>query len=701
MLVPLLTVAMFGLTVVATTASASSVDAVRADLATATAKAPSTHALPIYALVRAGSSISVLRGRSSDADFASLRTQLHALAGVLAVGVDAPVHAVGTLSAQQAATNDPLYSQQWALQAVDYQDVWPTTNGTGTLVAVLDTGTLATHEDLSGNVNRGAECVAAATESACTTPANAGETDPFGHGTHVSGILAAHANNDVGVAGAAPGVHLLPVRVLDSTGGGTTEAVAAGILWATDHGASVISMSLAGSQDDAGIDSAIDYAVAHNVVVVAASGNNGAGGAVQWPANYHNTISVGAIQDKNSKGAYTVASFSNTTSNVALLAPGDSIESTYNQSNSSYAVESGTSMATPYVSAAFALLHSAQPTATRAALVSALESTAVPVAGSSGLDTAGGFGIVNPLAALNSLHTTATSTTKATTTTTTKATTTTRATTTTTRPTTTTTRPTTTTTAPKPAPLAQPPVVHGYWVATFDGTVRPFGVAWHGDRRGKGGAPIVALGATPDGRGYWLVGADGSVFPFGDARSYGSFAGHHLNAPIVAMAPTQDGKGYWLLGRDGGIFSFGDAHFYGSTGNLRLNKPIVDIAASPGGKGYWLVGSDGGIFSFGDAHFHGSTGNLRLAAPVVSMAASPSGKGYWLIARDGGVFSFGVPFFGSLPGRHVRSTVVRLRVTPTGGGYWMLAANGAVYTFGNAPYKGSAAVFGAVDIAEG
>ena len=675
----LLVIATFGLTVAGTSAGAgaSPVNEVRTELATATAQAPARGAIQVYALVRNGSSISVVRGRSRRDGFGDIHARLHALPGVLAVGIDAPVHAVGTVTAAQAPTNDPLYSQQWALQAVDYQDIWPTTTGTGTTVAMIDTGALATHQDLSGNVNQGAECLSATTptESACTTPANAGDTDPNGHGTHVSGIIAAHANNSVGIAGAAPGVHILPVRALNASGAGTTEAVAAGILWATDHGANAISMSLAGSFDDPGIDSAIDAAVAHNVPVFAAAGNNGPSGGAQWPANYHNAISIGAIQDMNSQGAYTVAPFSNTTSNVALLAPGNQIESTWSSSNTSYQVDSGTSMAVPYVSAAFALLHAAKPSATRTAILNALESTAVRVAGSGGLDTPGGFGIINPIAALGVLGTSVTTTPKPTTTT----------------------RATTPTTRPKAAPPL--PIVHGYWVASLNGTVRAFGVPFLGDRRGRGGAPILALGATPDGRGYWLAGADGSVFPFGDAHYYGSFAGHHLNAPIIAMAPTKDGRGYWLLGADGGIFSFGDARFYGSTGGIRLNKPIVDIAATPGGRGYWLVGSDGGVFSFGDAQFHGSTGALHLVAPVVSMAAT--GRGYWLIARDGGVFSFGEPFFGSLPSRHIRNTIVRLRATPSGGGYWMLANDGIVYTFGNAPNRGSVVAAGAVDIAEG
>ena len=98
----------------------------------------------------------------------------------------------------RAATDDPNYASQWALTAVNYESVWPTTDGTGITVAVLDTGVRATHEDLSGNVDAGADCVSA------TCSAGSGGTDPHGHGTHVAGIIAAHANNQLGIAGAAP-----------------------------------------------------------------------------------------------------------------------------------------------------------------------------------------------------------------------------------------------------------------------------------------------------------------------------------------------------------------------------------------------------------------------------------------------------------------------------------------------------------------
>jgi len=234
---------------------------------------------------------------------------------------------------------------------------------------------------------------------------------------------------------------------------------------------------------------------------------------------------------------------------------------------------------------------------------------------------------------------------------------------------------------------------NGYWTATADGRVIPFGSA---ESRGSmagttlSGA-IVGMSLTPSGEGYWLLGSDGGVFSFGDAKFYGSTGNIKLNKPVVRMAPTPTGKGYWFVASDGGIFSFGDAKFYGSTGNIKLNKPVVGMASTPSGKGYWLVASDGGIFAFGDAVFSGSTGNLTLNKPVASMAPNPTGKGYWLVASDGGLFAFGVPYFGSVaaakPDKY--SGAVQMRATRTGKGYYIADANGGIAIFGDARFLGA------------
>jgi hypothetical protein len=233
----------------------------------------------------------------------------------------------------------------------------------------------------------------------------------------------------------------------------------------------------------------------------------------------------------------------------------------------------------------------------------------------------------------------------------------------------------------------------GYWTATADGRVLPFGAAQQaGSLAGRHlNAPIAGMAPTQSGSGYWLLGGDGGVFSFGDSKFYGSTGNIKLNKPIVRLEATPTGKGYWLVASDGGLFAFGDAGFFGSTGGMKLNKPVVGMAATPTGKGYWLVASDGGIFAFGDAGFFGSTGDLKLNSPIVSMAADPIRDGYWLVARDGGVFAFDVPFYGSVPGYKPAAYAgsVQIRATETGKGYYIADTGGGIYTFGDAQFLGA------------
>jgi outer membrane protein assembly factor BamB len=189
--------------------------------------------------------------------------------------------------------------------------------------------------------------------------------------------------------------------------------------------------------------------------------------------------------------------------------------------------------------------------------------------------------------------------------------------------------------------------------------------------------------------GYWVASTDGNVFPFGGAPVCGSMAGAHITAPIIGMAGLST-PGYWLAASDGSVYSFGSAQFHGSMHGRALAKPIVGIAARPQRDGYWLVASDGGIFSFGNAKYHGSTGGLRLNKPIVAMTPTPSGNGYWLVASDGGVFTFGdARYAGSMGGKHLNKPIVGAAATTTGNGYWLVASDGGVFTFGNATYHGS------------
>jgi type VII secretion-associated serine protease mycosin len=564
-------------------------------------------------------------------------------ATVLSVETDIPERTLATAPTEAAAVeNDPMRSQQWALNQTSFERAWSATRGAGVVVAVVDTGVDAAHRDLGSVVLPGIDYISSAHD---------GRYDGNGHGTHVAGVIAAQVNNGVGIAGAAPSVRILPVRVLDGSGSGVSSNVAAGIIWAADHGAQVINLSLGGGVSPA-LQIAMQYALRKGAVVVAAAGNNGASGNDPvYPGAYPEAIAVGAFDSHLAR-----ASFSNTGTYVDVSAPGDTILSTWPAPQSSYALLSGTSMATPYASAEVALIRSVNRALTPAAVTSILESTARP-AGRVGTDTEFGHGLIDPATAVL---------------------------------------------AARPKVAGYGTKGTGYWIVAPSGGVRSYGSAQLYGTASSGGSPVVASARTATGRGYWLVAANGAVYAFGDARSYGGMNRVVLNAAIVGMASTPTGRGYILLAADGGIFTFGDAHFYGSTGGRRLNARVLDLALTTSGRGYWFVAADGGVFSFGDAHFHGSTGAMKLSAPVTSMASASNGRGYWLVASDGGIFAFDVPFEGSLPSTRALTggsyaPTMRMRAVGSSDGYYLLGLDGSVASFGTARFFGSAAPHGAVD----
>src|SRR3954453_21434888 len=133
-----------------------------------------------------------------------------------------------------ASAADPLRPQQWGLDMIQADAAHSTSTGSGAVVAVVDTGVLASHEDLQGQLVAGHDFI-----QDDGTP-----QDGNGHGTHVSGIIAAAANNGVGIEGVAPGAKVMPIRVLDNDGSGTSEGVAKGIDYAVAHHADVINLSL-------------------------------------------------------------------------------------------------------------------------------------------------------------------------------------------------------------------------------------------------------------------------------------------------------------------------------------------------------------------------------------------------------------------------------------------------------------------------
>ena len=282
---------------------------------------------------------------------------------------------------------EPRRSEQWSLDDLAIEPAWSTSRGAGVDIAVVDSGVDGTHVDLAPKLCSGVAFLG----SNGIEQRGAGSVDANGHGTHVAGIAAA-ATNGVGMAGVAPDARIMPVRVLDAGGSGSSSDVARGITWAVDHGAEVINLSLGGSRT-AAVDAAVAYAETSGVVVVAAAGNDGPGGAANYPAALDTPLGVGSY-DQN--GA--VSWFSTLGAYVDLAAPGSGILSTTKDGRWTYM--SGTSMATPHVAATAALLLAAEPTLSPSQVRSRLIGSARD-AGPVGHDTGYGWGRVDPLAALN------------------------------------------------------------------------------------------------------------------------------------------------------------------------------------------------------------------------------------------------------------------------------------------------------------
>ncbi|XID95357.1 S8 family serine peptidase [Paenibacillaceae bacterium WGS1546] len=281
--------------------------------------------------------------------------------------------------------NDTLYSQyQWNLPEIATETGWNFSKGNPeVVVAVLDTGVQLDHPDLKGRLVQGVNIV---------DPSSPPEDD-VGHGTHVAGIVAAEVNNSEGVAGMTWYTKVMPVKVLDSTGAGSTYSVAEGIIWATDHGAQVINMSLGNYAEAQFLHDAIKYAHERGVVLVAASGNDNTE-RPGFPAAYPEVLAVAATDPGEARAEY-----SNYGDYIDVAAPGSSIPSTY--PGSQYAALSGTSMASPHVAALVSLVRAANPALSNAEVMDVLRGTAKDL-GTAGKDREFGYGQIDVLAALQS-----------------------------------------------------------------------------------------------------------------------------------------------------------------------------------------------------------------------------------------------------------------------------------------------------------
>lgn len=306
--------------------------------------------------------------------------QLHAVAArVIASGLIETAQKNYVFS-PEAAPNDPMYARQDHLTQIEAPAAWDVTVGTsGVVIAIVDTGVHAGHEDLNGKVIDGWNIL----------DGNSNHADGNGHGTLVAGVAAAASDNAKGGAGVAWNCPLLSVRVGDSQGLSTARHIAAGILWAAAHGAKVINVSFAPLWSDRIVRSAAQQAFNRGCLVVISAGN--AGGATT-SAGYDEGLFVGALNSANA-----IADFSDRGPFVDLAAPGVGIRTT--APDGGYAMADGTSFAAPIVSGVVALAWSAAPGLRPVSIQKALLDAARDL-GSPGKDDLYGAGAVRASAAV-------------------------------------------------------------------------------------------------------------------------------------------------------------------------------------------------------------------------------------------------------------------------------------------------------------
>lgn len=322
---------------------------------------------------------------------------------VVSVGVDRWVSTLGN-SYPGDYPADPGTSYNRAIGDMRLNDVWQTTTGAGIVVAVLDTGVEGSHPEFAGRLVAGREFLA----SRGTQAGVAGCTADTGyHGTHVASTIVGVKGNGVASYGVAPNAQVMPVCVLDG-GGGYFSDVASGILWAADHGADIISMSLGAEMNgvDPVIESALSYAASRDVMVFAAAGNNGGGtNAPTYPGSSPQVITVGSVTSSDpytADPANTRSSFSNYASGaVDVVATGSYVAAAvpYATNASGMGILSGTSMATPMAAGAAALVRAGLPSWSASQIRDLLIGSAQDL-GPAGRDDQFGSGRIRPDLAL-------------------------------------------------------------------------------------------------------------------------------------------------------------------------------------------------------------------------------------------------------------------------------------------------------------
>ncbi|HBN07125.1 MAG TPA: hypothetical protein DD435_00255 [Cyanobacteria bacterium UBA8530] len=318
---------------------------------------------------------------------------------------------ISNVSLKESKDEDPLRSLQYSLDSMSVPEAWKTSSGDPkVVVAVIDSGVDPKHEDLKSNLSpeaynayykkKGLDAAAPSVVSRL-----GGQFAALGHGTHVAGIIAAEGNNKKGIIGVAPRCTILPVKVfpdLKDNGQNAQDsqtlvagAVAEGLVYAAEHGAAVINMSLGFSTESKTLAAAVAYALGKGVSVLVAAGNERMEGSpINTLANLPGVIGVGAT-DEDDKVTY----FSNSGKYVSVSAPGWRVLSTMPSFlngliGKPYQYMDGTSMACPNAAGVAALVKSVNPSLTPAQVKDILEKSAEDQ-GPKGFDEDYGFGRLN------------------------------------------------------------------------------------------------------------------------------------------------------------------------------------------------------------------------------------------------------------------------------------------------------------------
>ncbi len=310
-------------------------------------------------------------------------TQAHATAAIVAIEENIVVEGADL-------PNDPdllSVDRSYQISVTHAVEGWEYTEGReDVIIALVDTGLNLNHPEFNGRIVAGYDFI------------NDDEdpTDDNGHGTHTAGIAAAGINNGIGMVGVCPHCRVMPVKVLNQNNAGTWSSVAKGVLYAVDHGARVINLSLGAAVSSQTLEDAIAYANAHDVLVVAAAGNMGSDRKF-YPAALDGVLAVSATdaQDKH-------WSLSNYGEYIDVAAPGYAVFSTYYDLNNyyhGYNYMSGTSMASPFVAGLAGLLLSQEADRTPTDITKLITSTADKM-GNSVDDAYFGHGRVNVARAL-------------------------------------------------------------------------------------------------------------------------------------------------------------------------------------------------------------------------------------------------------------------------------------------------------------